>query len=129
MKDYVEQARRAINNPRPRVYQAANPAPEEDYMVFRRLDKWIRDQSHPYHILQAFFMCVDADGYASYDEMRQICSDFDEAQYVKNFAGCFSNMTREGGQHYGKAFNRDGDEVTLWEEVSDFIMSRKDSIY
>ena len=121
-RDYVEKKMKA-KEPKYPLPGRRDENPRGEYKAINRLDGWIRRQSHPYHIIKAYFILEDEEGYVSYDDMRRLCSEGD--LYVPNFAACFTSMTSEAGNSYGKVFDRFRDDVRIWGEVSDYIYNNK----
>lgn len=85
--------------------------------AINRIPRWAK---HPeqinYKIIRAYLKASANKNWASLAEMQNICvNDFKIP--VKSFRNNFSSMLTDAGNSHGKVFERNGDTVTIWENV------------
>lgn len=101
----------------------------EDYgKANRKIPGWARKpQQNNHRIIKAFFQLLEESGSVTVEELSERCSNPDEypETLVTDFKGNFAQMKTDASNSHGKVFITNGDDVEIWDEISDVLMANK----
>lgn len=94
----------------------------------RKIPAWARKpQQNNHKIIKAFFELSEESGSVTIDELSERCSNADEypETFVTDFKGNFAQMKTDASNSHGKVFITNGDDVEIWDEISNVLMTHK----
>lgn len=97
----------------------------------QRIPVWaLKPNQYNHKIIKAYFRAVEIAGQATITMMEKLCSDKDYPEmYVPTFKNNYSQMKLDGPKSHGKVFEDDGENVWIWDEVEEVLMTYKSSFY